>query len=50
MNERMLIILRYVLISVGILVVSGVIIYKMVDTTVVHGEPVNPRCPIGNKS
>ncbi|MBD5180368.1 MAG: PASTA domain-containing protein [Bacteroidales bacterium] len=41
MNERMLIILRYVLISVGILVVSGVIIYKMVDTTVVHAKDWN---------
>ena len=41
MNNRLLIILRYIFISTLILAVSGVVVYKMVDTTVVHADDWN---------
>lgn len=41
MNSRILIILRYMFISAIILLVSGIVIYKMVDTTIVHVEEWN---------
>ncbi len=41
MNDRMKIILRYVLISVIILAASGLVVYKMIDTTVVHANDWN---------
>ena len=41
MNTRLLIILRYAFISVLILAVSAVVIYKMVDTTIVHAKDWN---------
>lgn len=41
MNNKFLIILRYVFISVIILAVSAVVVYKMVDTTIVHAKDWN---------
>ncbi|MDE7386963.1 MAG: transpeptidase family protein [Muribaculaceae bacterium] len=43
MNNRLLIILRYAFISLVILVVSARVIYKMVDTTVIHADDWNAR-------
>lgn len=43
MNNRLLIILRYAFISVVILVISARVIYKMVDTTVIHADDWNAR-------
>ncbi len=41
MNKRLLIILRYAFISLVILIVSARVIYKMVDTTIIHADDWN---------
>ena len=43
MNNRLLIILRYGLITLLILLVSGLVVYKMVDNTVLHAQDWNDR-------
>lgn len=40
-NSRTSILLRYVLISVGILLLAGRIVYKLFETTVIHAEQWN---------
>lgn len=43
MNHRLHIILRYAFISLMILAVSALVVYKMVDTTVIHASDWNKR-------